>query len=699
LLGALHRLGLSPQVQETTGIGTHNAVAAHVFNVLARVPGRNAGTLAVLLVAHYDGVPPSPAAGDDAAAVGALLETLRALRASPPLSHDVIVLFSDGEEAGLTGAAAFTREHPWARDVGVILNFEGRGTGGPSTVFETAPGNLDAVRALKHVDGTGGTSLSVTIYRQMPNDSDLSELFALGQPALNFGFADGLERYHSAHDDVAHLDVGSVQHHGVQALALTRLFADGPLPRPSTGDAVFFSLPALGLVIYPQGFAVPGAITAAALVLAALVLLRRREHRWLQSIGLGIGAIVVSTVLAAGMAAVVMTVLDRLGDAPPMGGPANSRGLYAAAVAMLALSLTSAFWTTVRHWASPASLRIGALVVWAVLGLVVAIRLPGVSFLFLWPVVAAAGAVLIELVSRTNLAKQAANWTATIVVASVIVPVVYTIAVVILGMAVMGGTMIGLVATMTTWLLGPQLETIARSRRAGVPVAWLIGGVALGAAGTASARVSAAHPEPSILAYAFDADTSRAWLLTPSQLGHRGSWDARVLGPAARTVVPRAPAAGEAPPEWLTRAIGPESRTLAAPAPNVAVGLPELTLVSESQADENRRLEIRVRPAAGTYSLRLRAVDTEVVSSAVNGRMIDTSRYRSRSPQWTLGYVVPPVDGFLLTLVVPKDKPVDLDVITRSIGLPPAVVIPSRPENVVPIHAGDQTVTHHRARF
>jgi Zn-dependent M28 family amino/carboxypeptidase len=93
----------------------------------------------VLLVAHYDGVGAGPAASDDGAGSAALLETMRALRArKQPLAHDIMVLFTDGEEAGLLGAAAFVREHPWAKDVAVILNFEARGTSGRSFMFEPA---------------------------------------------------------------------------------------------------------------------------------------------------------------------------------------------------------------------------------------------------------------------------------------------------------------------------------------------------------------------------------------------------------------------------------------------------------------------------------------------------------------------------------------------------------------------------------
>src|SRR4029434_9642495 len=117
------------------------------------------------------------------------------LRSGPQLAHDVMVVITDGEEAGLLGAAAFVREHAWAKDVGVTLNFEARGTTGRSYMSETGPGNLDVVRVLRRVRDVSATSLSVTVYRSLPNDTDLSEMAALGKPALNFAFADGVAAY------------------------------------------------------------------------------------------------------------------------------------------------------------------------------------------------------------------------------------------------------------------------------------------------------------------------------------------------------------------------------------------------------------------------------------------------------------------------------------------------------------------------
>jgi Zn-dependent M28 family amino/carboxypeptidase len=141
LVNELSALGVEPEVQTTT--------AAHYFvssvaeagtpeNVLARLEGTNNGGKAFLVMAHYDSVPTGPGASDDGAGVATMLETMRALKAGPPLKNDVIFLFTDGEERGLLGARAFVDSHPWAKDVGVVLNLEARGTRVPRTCSRRA---------------------------------------------------------------------------------------------------------------------------------------------------------------------------------------------------------------------------------------------------------------------------------------------------------------------------------------------------------------------------------------------------------------------------------------------------------------------------------------------------------------------------------------------------------------------------------
>src|SRR4029453_16695145 len=96
LVAQLRNLGLEPQIQNATGVGTRYADAGRVQNILARMPGGQSGGPAVLLVAHYDSVEAGPGAGDDGAGIPAILETVRALLAGGSVAHDVIVLFTDG---------------------------------------------------------------------------------------------------------------------------------------------------------------------------------------------------------------------------------------------------------------------------------------------------------------------------------------------------------------------------------------------------------------------------------------------------------------------------------------------------------------------------------------------------------------------------------------------------------------------------
>ena len=123
-----------------------------------------------MLCAHYDSVPEGPGASDDAAGVAVVLETLRALKAGPPLDRDVIALFTDGEESGCLGARVFVDEHPWAGDVGIVLNFDARGNSGPSIMFETSDGNGWLIRKYAQAAQQPlATSVSMDVYKIMPN--------------------------------------------------------------------------------------------------------------------------------------------------------------------------------------------------------------------------------------------------------------------------------------------------------------------------------------------------------------------------------------------------------------------------------------------------------------------------------------------------------------------------------------------------
>jgi hypothetical protein len=114
------------------------------------------------------------------------------------------------------------------------------------------------------------------------------------------------------------------------------------------------------------------------------------------------------------------------------GGAPAFRGIYTAALALIALTIALAVWALVRRWATVASAHIGALVAWGLLTLLISLRLPGVSFMFAWPLIAgvlAARRVRPALDAPANAGQPASNsgddvllWIATAVAAAFIVP-------------------------------------------------------------------------------------------------------------------------------------------------------------------------------------------------------------------------------------------------------------------------------------
>ncbi|MEX2177477.1 MAG: M28 family peptidase [Gemmatimonadaceae bacterium] len=704
VMSEIAKLGIEPVIQETMGVGTRYAAVGRVRNVLARLPGSQPGGPAVMLVSHYDGVAAGPAAGDAASGSAVLLETLRALRAGPALTNDVIALFTDAEETGLLGAAAFAREHPWAADVGVLLNFEARGTHGPSLMFETGAGNLDVVRVLGRVGGARATSLSTTVYRQLPNDTDLSELALLGKPAMNFAFIGGVSRYHTSEDDVAHLDPRSVQHHGNQALALARAFGSNVLPRPITRDAVFFDVPLAGIAVYPMSWAAPLAVLAFALVIVALVRLRRRDAagggggRWLRDVLLGAVGTLGAMLVAAGAAAGMVELLRRWHLAIGSGSP-TWNGVYIAAAAFLAFGIAMAAYALVRRSAGMEGARVGALFVWGMLSLLVAVLAPGVSFIFTWPLLFAASAAVVASLVTARWIAVLDSWIAATVAIVMIVPTVYLMAGVALGLGAVGAVVIGVFAALGAWLIVPQLEQL---RGGG---GWWIGPLTaielaafLAGVGAATERFDAGNPTRASLVYAVDGDSGTAWLT-----GVAGSAMGRDYVRAALATVPGhiSGAASPSPPAWMPasyRASG------VARAPMRAVpALPVLpvTIVRDTAADSVRTVAIQVTPPPGVLSVLMNVEGGAgtVLAASVDGVTIDRSRYRSSGGRWWLDYIGPAGAGFVLELTLARrDEGVALNLMARTAGLPAldGVTIPPRPPGVLASLHGDHSILYRR---
>ncbi len=375
LLAELRSLGLDVQVHAATAARGPRSPGVAVRNLVARKPGQ-ANTKAVMLVAHYDSAPLAPGAADDGAAVAALLETVRVLHSGPPLRNDLIVLLTDGEELGMLGARAFVAEHAWLRDVGLVGNFEARGSHGPVFMFETSPGHGRLVAELaRAASPLYATSLAEPLYRRMPNDTDFSVFREAGLDGFNFAFIAGVEHYHEPSDSPATLDPRSLYHQGVLALAVARHFGNRELPVPHAADSVYFNVLGPVLAHYPRPWAFPGAALLA--VSAVAVLWRGRRVGAVRPARAVSGTVVltVAILLAAGVDLWVAPRLARaLGDraALPLAGAAT-------------VLLVAGAYAGLRCKRNAGEAAAGVGLWWLLAAVAAALWLPAGSYLVFWP--------------------------------------------------------------------------------------------------------------------------------------------------------------------------------------------------------------------------------------------------------------------------------------------------------------------------
>ncbi len=223
----------------------------NIVNVIGTLPGTDRSKPALLLMAHHDTVWGSPGAADDTIGVASILEIIRAVTETGPPARDLIVLFTDGEEVGLSGAINFFETHPLRDKIGVVINFEARGGGGTVNLFQTSANNGAAARLFaRSVKQPSATSLSTFVYNVLPNDTDLTPALKRDYVAYNLANIGRAEYYHSPKIDADALSQSTVQHMGSQGLDLTRalLSADGfPAKTP---DATFFDVFGFFTIIY-----------------------------------------------------------------------------------------------------------------------------------------------------------------------------------------------------------------------------------------------------------------------------------------------------------------------------------------------------------------------------------------------------------------------------------------------------------------
>ncbi len=703
LMGELIRLGMNPEVQSATGYVRKFSGAGTAQNIVARMKGTGGGSGAVALVAHYDSVAAGPGAGDDGSGVVTLLETLRALRAGPPLKNDIIFLLTDGEEDGLLGAAAFMDEHSWAKDVRIALNFEARGNAGISQMFETSPENGELVRELAAaVPRAEGSSLTYEVYKRLPNDTDMTVFKQHGVAILNFGFIDHWEAYHTPLDNPADLDRGSLQQHGTYALALARRFGNRDLGNLRAPDEIYFSISGIRFVHYPASVAVFGTAGAFVLFLAVCAwMVRIGATTWPRFL-LGFLAFLLCTLLTVcagyGFARGVSWLHRRM---IPEGNWIMS-GIYLLSLVALLIAVWSTAYNLFRIKLSAETLLLGSLAGWVILAALSAGYLRGGSYVFLWPL---AGGILSLVVARQGWkepyeganphAADGANDDSPSVIWAVLACLLALPAVGILaplthglwvafGLAQPGPVVISAMIGLGLAALAPQIELIAGLRRVTLPLGALLVGGSLLALGAATVRYSDEHPKPSIQVYALDADSGRAvWANSASRVD---SWIAQYVTSAPQRGPLKGFFLGRFPIPFLNHE-----------APVVKLEPPLATLVESAAEPFSRVVSLRVSSPRHARVISLVAPENDVLEAWVNGR-------HSEAPwggNWNLSYANVPETGFELKLRVKGAAPVKLVLVDRSIGLPEIPGHPFAPRSgaMMQQHFGDSTMVRRTMVF
>ena len=227
-----------------------------------------------MLLTHYDSNPHSSLGASDAGSgVVTILEGVRAFLAkNKQPKNDIIILISDAEELGLLGAKAFVDAHNWAKDVGLILNFEARGSGGPSyMLMETNGKNSKLLSEFLKAKPNfpAANSLMYSIYKMLPNDTDLTVFREDADiNGFNFAFIGDHFDYHTAQDSYERLDRETLLHQADYLTTTLNYFSNSDLQNlESDTDFIYVNFPFVKLLTFPFSWILPMLIIAIILFL------------------------------------------------------------------------------------------------------------------------------------------------------------------------------------------------------------------------------------------------------------------------------------------------------------------------------------------------------------------------------------------------------------------------------------------------
>ena len=386
----LNQMGLETSVQEGFTLNDKGLLVKSK-NILARIKGTN-NSRALLLLSHYDSAPHSfsKGASDDASGVATILEGVRAfLYAKQAHKNDIIILFSDAEELGLNGAALFVNQHPWAKQVGLVLNFEARGSSGPSyMLMETNKGNQALIKEFANAKAKYpvSNSLMYSIYKMLPNDTDLTVFREQGKiQGFNFAFIDGHYNYHTQQDDIQHLNKTTLKHQGTYLMPLLKYFSNIDLNKiESTDDNVYFNIP-FSFITYPFTWVFPMTLIALGLLVLFVFIGKAKRIISIREVAKGfvplLGSMIISGLVTFLGWKIFLSVYPQYNDL--LNGFTYNGHAYICGFVALSIAICFAFYhhfsdakLTMNHYVAP-------LLLWIIINALLANSLTGAGFLII----------------------------------------------------------------------------------------------------------------------------------------------------------------------------------------------------------------------------------------------------------------------------------------------------------------------------
>tara|TARA_B110001450_G_scaffold68585_1_gene64808 strand:- start:1222 stop:3507 length:2286 start_codon:yes stop_codon:yes gene_type:complete len=512
IIKELEKLGLDVQTQEGNSFSKWGAFAK-VKNIVSRIKGTN-NTKALVLMTHYDSQGQSSKGASDAASgVATILEGVRAfIEKGTTHKNDIIVLITDGEELGLNGAKLFVKEHPWTKDIGLILNFEARGSGGPSfTLVETTDGNATLMNEFIKANPKYpvANSLAYSVYKKLPNDTDLTVFRKEANiQGFNFAFIDDHYDYHSALDTPERLDNKTLSHQASYLMPLLNYFGNTDLTNlTSTENNVYFNSP-LGMHSYPFSWILPLVIIATVLFISILIYARRNYKLKGKEIWKGFLAFM-SALITNGFIGFfgwkIITKLYPQYNEILQGFPYNGH-LYILFFVLISLSITFYIYKKAYTITNTKELLVAPITFWLLINFGISQELEGASF-FIIPVFFLLGLFFISL------KKEKPSILATTLLC---LPAIFVIAPFIQQLPIALGlkTVVAscILIVLLFGMLLPTLGFIRRKRSLGHIL--LIASIVVFVIAHLNSNFNSKQPKPNSLVYFQDNDTEKSYWLS-----------------------------------------------------------------------------------------------------------------------------------------------------------------------------------------